>query len=113
MDHQRRTDREASDLHKWLSRRADDICGAFTPRTGDLFGAVAGGPRWQLLSAPLDRLAAFAADDGNVAARRREAARVVELYQRRRIEHSARAVLSSPVLHSIGMLMLVPSAPTA
>ncbi len=68
-DHQRRTEREASDLHEWLSRRADDICGAFTPRTGDLFGAIPDGPRWQLLSVPLDRLAAFVADGDNGAAR--------------------------------------------
>jgi superfamily II DNA or RNA helicase len=113
MDHQRRIEREASDLHEWLCGRADDICGAFVPRTGDLFGAVANGARWQLLSAPLDRLTAFAADDDNVAARRREAARVVELYQRRSMENAARATLSPPVLHSIGMLMLVPSASNA
>jgi hypothetical protein len=112
-DHQRRTEREASDLHEWLSRRADDICGAFTPRTGDLFGAIPDGPRWQLLSVPLDRLAAFVADGDNGAARRREAARVVELYQRSSMEHAARATLSSPILHPIGMLMLVPPAPNA
>ncbi len=41
-DHQRRTEREASDLQDWLRRRADDICGAFVPQTGDLFGASQG-----------------------------------------------------------------------
>jgi hypothetical protein len=110
-DHHRRTDREASDLQDWIQKRADDLCGAFVPRTGDLFGAIADRPRWQLLSVPLDRLAAFSADDDNVATRRREAARVVELYQRSSMEHAARATLSSPILHPIGMLMLVPSAP--
>ena len=63
--------------------RADDICGAFVPPTGDLFGAAAHGPDWQSLSAPLDRLAAFTADADNSPARRREANSVIELFQRR------------------------------
>ena len=90
-DHQRRTEREASDLQDWLRRRADDICGAFVPQTGDLFGAITVGPDWRLLSAPLDRLAAFTADADNPPARRREANSVIELFQRRTREHAARA----------------------
>ena len=58
----RKAEREASDLQDWLRRRADDICGAFVPQTGDLFGATKVGPDWGLLSAPLERLAAFTAD---------------------------------------------------
>ena len=76
-------DREASELERWLRLRADDICGAFVPRTADLFGAVPADPDWQLLAAPLDRLAAFAADGGNPSGRRREADSVVSLFRRR------------------------------
>ena len=109
-DHQERTRREVDDLRVWLAKRANDICGAFVPQTGDLFGAVTGGPNWQSLSAPLDRLAAFSADANNSPARRREANSAVELFQRRSTEHAARAALSPPVVRLIGMLMLVPSA---
>jgi hypothetical protein len=109
-DHQRRTEREASDMQNWLRRRADDICGTFVPPTGDLFGAVRVGPDWRWLSAPLERLAAFTADADNPPARRREANSAVELFQRRSVE---RAALSPPVLSLIGMLMLVPRAASA
>jgi hypothetical protein len=112
-DHRQRTIREGNDLQGWLRERAVGICGAFVPRTRDLFGAAAAGPDWVLLSDPLDRLVAFAADENNAPARRREASGVVELYRRRSMEHASRAALSPPVLHPIGMLMLVPSAPQA
>ena len=109
-DHQQRIQTEASDLQDWLRRRADDICGAFEPQTGDLFGTAAHGPAWKLLPLPLDRLVVFAADDTNTPARRREANSIVEFYQRRITEQAARAALSPPVLHPTGMLMLVPPA---
>jgi hypothetical protein len=102
------TDREAVELQRWLWLRADDICGAFVLRTPDLFGAVPADPDWQLLGEPLDRLAAFAADGGNPAGRRREADSVVSLFQRRAREREGRAALSPPVLLPAGMLMLVP-----
>ncbi|HEY2616780.1 MAG TPA: helicase-related protein [Acetobacteraceae bacterium] len=109
-DHQSRSEREADDLRDWLGKRAEGICGAFVPQTGDLFGAAVDGPDWQSLSAPLDRLAAFTADASNSPARRREANSAVELCQRRSRERAAHAALSPPVLRLIGMLMLVPSA---
>jgi superfamily II DNA or RNA helicase len=102
------TDREAAELERWLRLRADDICGAFFHRTADLFGAVPTDPDWQLLAAPLDRLAAFAADGTNLSARRREADSVVSLFRRRAREREARAALSPPMLVPAGMLMLVP-----
>jgi superfamily II DNA or RNA helicase len=101
-------DREAAELERWLRLRTDDICGAFVTRTADLFGAMPTGPDWQSLAAPLDRLAAFAADGGNPPARRREADSVVELFQRRTRERAARAALSPLILLPVGMLMLVP-----
>jgi hypothetical protein len=107
-DHQGKAEREAGDLEDWLRRRADDICGAFVPQTGDLFGATNVGAGWRLLSAPIERLAAFTSDADNPPARRREANSAVELFRRLTV---ARAALSPPVLSLIGMLMLVPSAP--
>jgi superfamily II DNA or RNA helicase len=107
---QRRIQREAGDLHDWLRRRADEICGVSVPRTADLFGAAPDGPDWRSLSAPLDRLAAFTADADNSPARRREANSAIELFQRRGAERTARAALLPPALHLIGMLMLVPPA---
>jgi ERCC4-related helicase len=112
-DHQRRSQTEASDLQDWLRRRANDICGAFEPQTGDLFGAAAHGPAWNLLPSPFDRLVVFAAEVNNTSARRREANSIVEFYQRRITEQAARAALSLPVRHPIGMLMLVPPEPRA
>ena len=106
--HLRRLDHEDADQRSWLRGRAGSICGEFVPRTGDLFGLPASGPDWQLLSEPLDRLAAFSADGGNPAARRREANSVVELFQRRGRERASRAALSEPSLCQIGMLMLTP-----
>jgi len=108
IDHRHRADREAVDLARWLCGRADHICGAFVPRTGDLFGAGSPGADWQMLSEPIDRLAAFAADGGNPPARRREANSAVELFQRRCTECEGRTTLSPPFLRLIGMLMLVP-----
>ena len=101
-------DREASELERWLRLRADGICGAFVPRTADLFGAVPADPDWQLLPAPLDRLAAFASDGGNPSGRRREADSVVSLFRRRVGEGEACAAFSPPLLLPAGMLMLVP-----
>jgi hypothetical protein len=102
------TDREASELERWLRLRADSICGVFVPRTADLFGTVPTGPDWQSLAAPLDRLAAFAGDGANLAVRRREADSVVSLFRRRIGEHEACAAVSPTMLLPAGMLMLVP-----
>ena len=108
-DHQRRQALDADGLRNWLSRSADDICGRFNPRTSDLFGLATDCPRWQLVSEPIERLAAFSDDAGNSPARRREASDIVELFQRRTRESTARAALSPPVLRPLGVLMLVPA----
>jgi hypothetical protein len=106
--HDRVMEQEVERLESWLCRRADDICGPFVPQTGDLFGAVNRRPDWQSLSAPLDRLAAFAADADNAPALRREAHTALELFQRRSIENTGHATLFPPELQPIGMLMLTP-----
>jgi hypothetical protein len=105
---QNASDRAAAELERWLRLRADAICGAFVPRTADLFGAPPAGAAWQLLAAPLDRLAAFALDSGNPPALRREADSVVALFRRRADGRAAHAKLSAPMLLPAGMLMLVP-----
>jgi hypothetical protein len=106
--HRDASERETAELERWLRLRADDICGAFVPRTADLFGADPTCPDWQLLAEPLDRLAAFSADGGNPPGRRREADSVVALFRRRSKERGERGTLSPPTLLPAGMLMLVP-----
>ena len=101
-------EREAAELQHWLRLRANDLCGAHVPHMADLFGAGPTVPGWKSSSAPLDRLAAFAADADNPAARRREANSVVALFQRRVEERESRTVSSPPRLRPVGMLMLVP-----
>jgi hypothetical protein len=110
LDSDRSEDREAVDLQRWLLVRATDICGTYVPPTGDLFGIAAHAPDWETLAAPLDRLAAFAADGGIAPGKRREANSVVELYQRRGQERAARAIVSPLILRPVGMLMLAPLA---
>jgi hypothetical protein len=105
---QRSHGREAGQLQSWLRTRADDICGPYHPRTGDLFGATASGPGWRLLQEPLDRLTAFVADSTNTSQRRRDAANVVALFRQRTDALAARATLFPPAIAPIGMLMLVP-----
>ncbi len=110
VERKQQTERDVSDLQHWLHHRANDICGTFVPNTGDLFGAVAQGPSWSFISAPLDRLAAFATDGGNPPTQRRAANSTVELYQRRGKEQEARMLSVPATLRPIGMLMLVPPA---
>jgi hypothetical protein len=108
-----RAEREAAELQLWLRLRADDVCGVHTPRTADLFGFAPILPGWKTLSAPLDRLAAFAADANNPPARRREANSAVALFQRRAEQRESRTALSAPRLRPVGMLLLVPDGSAA
>jgi hypothetical protein len=107
-EHKPLIDREDADLQDWLQSRCKDICGTYVPRTGDLFGTDPPGPNWQVLAAPLDRLAGFAADANNLPNRRRDAGSVVELFQQRGKEHTARSAMQPPALRPLGLLMLVP-----
>jgi hypothetical protein len=101
-------ERAKSDLEQWLKLRADGICGAWHPRTSDLFGQEPDAPAWKLLPAPLDRLAAYAAGADNPPASRREANSAVSMF-RSRIEDQTRHLAPGPPrLRTIGMLMLVP-----
>ena len=100
-------ERESLQLQQWLQIRTDDICGSFVPRTIDLFDARVSDADWRSLSAPLDRLQGFAADDSNPLPRRREASDVVHAFSHR---SDVRAALPPPHLRSIGMLMLLPAS---
>jgi hypothetical protein len=108
--HAERIAREAVELDLWLRARAEDLCGAATPAMDDLFGAPARCPAWQQPVAPLERLAAYAADGVNPAPRRREADSAVDLYRRRLKDRADRADLRPARLTPIGLLMLVPDA---
>ncbi len=96
-------------LTRWLTARADDICGRLTPRTGDLFDTISHGAAWLRPVAPCDRLAAYALDAANPTHRRREANTILEVFQRRCADYAERAALSPPTLRPLGLLMLVPS----
>ena len=100
-------DAEQAHFERWICRRANTICGPRQPVTTDLFGRAPQGPIWRSAASPLERLAAFATDPTIAPAERREADGVVAIHQRRGHE---RPVLSDPVLHRTGMLMLIPGA---
>ena len=111
MDAQRpRRDSDSVNLQRWLTLRADDICGARIAGTADLFGETRDLPDWKTRDAPLDRLAAFAADADNPPARRREADTAVALYRQRHGEIAALLTPPPPVLRLLGMLLLVPKS---
>ena len=100
--------RAAAGLRRWLSLRADEICGVRLAQTQDLFGTPPAGPRWRSLHDPLDRLAAFAVDPDNTPGRRREANTVVALFGRRAKESAEQIAFAPPALRPVGLLMLVP-----
>jgi hypothetical protein len=104
-----RTERAASDLQDWLQRRANVICGVAEPVVDDLFGASPRGPEWRFATAPLERLARYAADASNSPERRREADGTIRSFQVRTDDLTAHGKVAEPVLHPIGMLMLVPA----
>ena len=106
-------ERDRIALERWLTLRADDICGAQVGRTRDLFGAIPDLPAWKTHAAPSDRLAAFAADADNAPAKRREANSALVLFRRRCDDITGALALSAPALHPVGMLLLVPQGLSA
>jgi hypothetical protein len=57
----------------------------------------------------LERLARYAADANNSPERRREADGTIRSFQVRTDDLTAHGKVAEPVLHPIGMLMLVPA----
>jgi hypothetical protein len=99
-------DLETAQLERWIARRAHAICGPRQHEAVDLFGTGPIGPIWRTAASPLDRLAAFATDMTNPATDRRAADAAATLYHRRRCNVPR---LSDPILHVVGMLLLVPT----
>ena len=109
-DHQEQAERGAGELEIGCAG-APMISAAHSCRRPAICSAQPRGPDWRLLSAPLDRLAAFAADgEQSTGATARGEQRHRAVPARRERE---RVRLSPPILSPIGMLMLVPPASPA
>jgi ERCC4-related helicase len=100
--------RERDEIDRWLSDRADTLCGRPVAQQASLFEAAPQQPRWQTLASPVERLAAFHTDASMPLARRREAEGVLTLRQGRNCDLQRRAELQTPEPALLGMLMLVP-----
>ncbi len=109
----RRLRTEATAQERWLTLRADELCGAARPDMKNLFGDAPACPAWKLPSPPLERLAAFVVDADNPPPHRRAAASAVSLYRRLQDDLATRATTSSAQVSRLGLLMLVPPQHTA
>ncbi len=89
----------------WLRVKADQVCGAFIPPTGDLFGEPTPGPVWLLQEDPTARLISFATCLDTPLAKRREADKALETFQAIAPHDAMPGPIAS---RPIGMLMLVP-----
>ncbi len=105
--HDAALDIETAQLERWIAKRAHAICGPRQQEATDLFGTGPNGPIWRSAASPLDRLTAFATDLMNPATDRRAADAAATLYHRRRCNVPR---LSDPILHVVGMLLLVSAA---
>jgi len=109
-EHRRLLDAERDELDTWVRARAEEICGPIQHLQAGLFDEPIERPRWEAMADPTERLAAFATDGANLPAARREADRVLRLYQKRAKDLAARveARILDPL--PLGLLMLVPAA---
>ncbi len=108
-EHRRLLDGERHDLDAWLRARAEALCGKVVPVQDDLFGGPVELLRWQTITEPTDRLAAFATDGGNAPAARREADGVLRLHAKRARDLEVRAEVRVLDPLPLGLLMLVPA----
>jgi superfamily II DNA or RNA helicase len=97
-----RIDREATVVHAWFVRRANELCGSIFRLTGDLFNADPPANDWRSWEVPEQRLAGFAADPLVPFQKRREASAALE-----RLTVKADA-FPRPTTRILGLLMLVP-----
>lgn len=100
-------DGERRAIAEWVRTRALELCGPVQAQRS-LFETTSA-PRWQTLTDPAERLAAFATDGANSSAQRGDARTVTELYRRRREALERRAALDAPSIVPLGMLLLVPT----
>jgi hypothetical protein len=113
--HAEELSRERESLLAWLKGRVAEITGtSIAPRQGGLFAEAEGtGPGWAALSDPSARLASFAVAEGVPSKARHEAEGVLRLLVQRLDFLDRRARLEPLVVEPLGMLLLVPAAPTA
>jgi hypothetical protein len=95
-----------SQSHRWLTARADLLCGAFVPRTVDLFGGPEQGPTWRYQADPVHRLVSLATDPETSSAKRREANDALATFRAAAASDAAPGTIT---VRPIGLLMLVPS----
>jgi len=114
--HLTQVDEELASLESWLAVRAQNLCGPVRQAavTGDLFSLVGSGqratelPRWQVLTSPGERLAAFATDATNSSVARKEADGVLRLYHRRLAQLQQRQQVRVLPPLPLGLLMILP-----
>jgi superfamily II DNA or RNA helicase len=89
----------------WLERRTNELCGAASPRIGDLFDTRPEPDDGQTGPVPERRLTAFANDPSTPTQKRREAADVLTRF---RTITASQPLLPPPSVRPLGMLMLIP-----
>ncbi|MFN8441783.1 MAG: helicase-related protein [Caldilineaceae bacterium] len=113
--HRTMLEREAAALDQWLQQRTTEIIGdnrveaavqvsLFVTSNGE---AAPVQPAWRTMNMPGERLAAFAQDGYQSAAKRSEANGVLRLHQQRLTQLQARLDLGAPEVTQLGLLMLV------
>lgn len=104
-EHHRRMKSAAAAARAWLQRRSVELCGAAVPCSGDLFDSGLPPGDWRVCAEPEQRLGGFVADATMPAARRREAAYVLERF--RSVTAAEVMPTRSASVRMLGMLMLV------
>jgi superfamily II DNA or RNA helicase len=100
--YRKRVDCGAVAAHRWLVRRANELCGSPDPSIGDLFAPARPEDDWRYCQVPEQRLARFAVDPSVAAADRRQAAEALA-------QLAAKSpAFPRPMVRTLGLLMLVP-----
>jgi len=100
-------------LADWLRLRGEEICGPRVLETLDLFASSApeaSRGAWRAIESPAERLAGFAKDTTQPAAKRREAEGVLRLHRARALDLARHGALEPLRITPLGLLMLVPGA---
>lgn len=101
---------ERRDLGLWLATRVKELCGGVATVQLNLLGDVqTDQPIWKTLTAPIDRLIAFATDGKTPSVSRREAEGIVKLFSDRNADLDLRSCMEIAEPTLVGMLLLVPA----